>query len=170
MRSRGYTIPQIVQAGGSTLKANYQTLTGKTTAYADLRAALDGLSVTTDNPFGNPLQQPALAVLGSTLYMAWKGIPGDEGIYWNTGNGTTWTAQQHLANAGTSSGPALATLNGTLYMAWKGIAGDQRIFWASSTGSTAICAALSRACWRITSASHDTVPNRSTPTRTRDGA
>lgn len=136
LRSIGYTIPKIVQAGGATLKANYQTLTSRTTAYQDLRAALDGLAVTTDNPFGTSLQQPGLAVLGSTLYMAWKGIPGDEGLYWNTGNGTTWTAQQHIANAGTSSGPALATLNGTLYMAWKGIERDERIFWSTYNGTS----------------------------------
>jgi hypothetical protein len=52
MRSLGHTVPQIVQAGGATLQANYQRLTGKTTAYQDLRAALGGLTVTTDNPFG----------------------------------------------------------------------------------------------------------------------
>jgi hypothetical protein len=52
LRFLGYTIPQIVQAGGATLAANYKSLTGQTTAYQDLRAALTGLTVTTDNPFG----------------------------------------------------------------------------------------------------------------------
>ena len=56
MLSLGYTIPEIVQAGGSTLSANYQTLTGMTTAYQDLIAAVQGLSVTTDNPFVGSLQ------------------------------------------------------------------------------------------------------------------
>jgi hypothetical protein len=51
MRSRGYTVAQIVQAGGSTLEANYQRLTGASTGYADLTAALRGRSVTTDDPF-----------------------------------------------------------------------------------------------------------------------
>jgi hypothetical protein len=50
--SLGFTIPQIVQAAGATLSANYQTLTGKTTAFQDLLNALQGLSVTSDNPFG----------------------------------------------------------------------------------------------------------------------
>jgi hypothetical protein len=57
MRSLGYTISEIVQAGGSTLATNYQTLTGKTTAYADLMAATKAVSVTTDNPFPAPLYQ-----------------------------------------------------------------------------------------------------------------
>lgn len=51
MRSLGYSISQIVQAGGATLAANYQALAGKTTAYADLLAAMQGLTVTSDNPF-----------------------------------------------------------------------------------------------------------------------
>ena len=49
----GYTIPQIVQAAGATLADNYQTLTGKTTAYADLLAAVSSLSITSDNPWGS---------------------------------------------------------------------------------------------------------------------
>jgi len=53
MRSLGFTIPQIVQAAGATLSANYQTLTGKSTAYNDLLAAVQGLTITSDNPFGN---------------------------------------------------------------------------------------------------------------------
>ncbi len=51
MRSLGFSIPQIVQAAGATLSANYQKLTGKATAFQDLRAALQGLTVTSDNPF-----------------------------------------------------------------------------------------------------------------------
>ncbi len=57
MRSLGYTCSQIVQAGGATLSANYQTLTGKTTAYSDLVAAVKGLTITTDNPFPERLYQ-----------------------------------------------------------------------------------------------------------------
>jgi hypothetical protein len=52
MRSLGFTIREIVQAAaGTRLSANYPKLTGKTTAYQDLRGALQGLSVTADNPF-----------------------------------------------------------------------------------------------------------------------
>lgn len=48
MRSLGFTIPQITQAGGSTLAANYKTLTGKTTAYNDLIAGLAGVTITSE--------------------------------------------------------------------------------------------------------------------------
>ena len=57
MRSLGFTISEIVQAGGTTLAANYQTLTGKSTAYQDLLAAVRGLKVTSDNPFQTGLYQ-----------------------------------------------------------------------------------------------------------------
>jgi hypothetical protein len=51
MRWLGFTIPQVVRAAGATLSANYQTLTGKTTAYQDLLAAVKGLTIKSDNPF-----------------------------------------------------------------------------------------------------------------------
>jgi hypothetical protein len=51
MRSLGFTIPQITQAAGTTLSANYQTLTGKDSGYQDLLAAVQDLPVTSDNPF-----------------------------------------------------------------------------------------------------------------------
>lgn len=57
MRSLGFTISQITQAGGATLADNYKTLTGKTTAYNDLLAAVKGLSITSDNPFAERLYQ-----------------------------------------------------------------------------------------------------------------
>ena len=57
MRSLGFTISEIVQAGGTTLAANYQALTGKSTAYQDLLAAVKGLKVTSDNPFQTGLYQ-----------------------------------------------------------------------------------------------------------------
>lgn len=54
MRSRGFDVPELVRAGGATLSANYQTLTGKRTGYQDLLAALSGVTITSDNPFGTP--------------------------------------------------------------------------------------------------------------------
>ncbi len=51
MRSLGFTIAQITQVAGATLSDNYQALTGHSSAYQDLLAAVSGLSVTSDNPF-----------------------------------------------------------------------------------------------------------------------
>jgi hypothetical protein len=46
---------RIIRAGGATLAANYQNLTGKTTAYADSKAAVQNLTIKNDNPF-SPMQ------------------------------------------------------------------------------------------------------------------
>jgi hypothetical protein len=51
MLSLGHTAAQIADAGGATLSDNYKTLTGKTTAYHDLAAAVKGRTTTTDDPF-----------------------------------------------------------------------------------------------------------------------
>lgn len=51
MLSLGRTIAQIVQVPSTTLAANYQALTGKTTAYQDLVNAVQSLTITSDNPF-----------------------------------------------------------------------------------------------------------------------
>jgi len=53
MRWLGYTIPEIVQAGGTTLAANFAKVTGNTTANAfqEMLKALTGRFITSDNPF-----------------------------------------------------------------------------------------------------------------------
>jgi len=51
MLSLGFSASKITQAGGATLSANYQALTGKATAYQDLLAALAGVTISSDNPF-----------------------------------------------------------------------------------------------------------------------
>jgi hypothetical protein len=61
------------------------------------------------------------------LFMAWKGIPDDQGIYWSRGLGR----QANVPDVGTSQGLALAAqANQYIYMAWKGIEGDAGIYWS----------------------------------------
>ena len=78
---------------------------------------------------------PALATFNGRLYMAWKGTEFDEGIYWNSFNGTNWAPQQKVSGVATSSGVSLAVFNGKLYMAWKGMHADQGIYWSSFDGT-----------------------------------
>ena len=65
------------------------------------------------------------------LFMAWKGIPGDAGLYWSRNFGGGFEDQSSVANVGTSSRPSLASVNGAIYMAWKGIAGDDSLYWST---------------------------------------
>lgn len=69
------------------------------------------------------------------LLMAWKGIPGDQGIYWTRHLAGSWEGQRPLEGVGTSHGPAVATLNGQVYMAWKGVEGDSGIYVATYDGA-----------------------------------
>jgi hypothetical protein len=41
--------------------------------------------------------------MGSNLYAVWKGMLGDERIWYTSFNGTVWTAQQIVPGVGTSS-------------------------------------------------------------------
>ena len=81
---------------------------------------------------------PALANFNGLLYMAWKGIEGDDGIWWSTFDGANWAPQQNVGGVGTSVGPTLAVNEGDqplLYMAWKGIEGDDGIWWSTFDGA-----------------------------------
>lgn len=66
MLSLGYSASEITKAGGATLADNYKTLTGKNTAYTDLKAAVQAVTVTSDNPFGGDLQ--AAGVVNGQLW------------------------------------------------------------------------------------------------------
>ena len=80
---------------------------------------------------------PALALrqVQGNLYMAWKGVDGDQRIWWSQssiGTPDSWTNPQVFPGS-TSAGVALSgTPNGNLLMAWKGAEGDDRIWWSQS--------------------------------------
>ncbi len=69
------------------------------------------------------------------LIMSWKGIEGDQGIWFSSFDGNNWVGQQNVTGVGTSIGPSLAVFNGRLFMAWKGIEGDQGIWFSSFDGN-----------------------------------
>ncbi|MFC4053487.1 hypothetical protein ACFOY4_27690 [Actinomadura syzygii] len=63
--------------------------------------------------------------------VTWKGVDGDQRIWWNNYNSVTntWTGPQVVPGANTSAGTALASVGGEVYAAWKGVGGDERIWW-----------------------------------------
>ena len=54
---------------------------------------------------------PSLAVFRNCLYAAWKGADDDQGIYWSSFDGMSWTAQSQMLNRASSHGPALAVFS-----------------------------------------------------------
>lgn len=86
-------------------------------------------------PALSEVADPSAATPSTGLFMAWKGVQGDHGLYWTRRLGGGWESQRSVPNVGSSEGPALANLNGRVYMAWKGIPGDSNIYWASHDGA-----------------------------------
>ena len=60
---------------------------------------------------------PYLAVFANRLFAIWKGVPGDNRMFWSSFDGTGWSPQQPGVGGGTSNGPSLAIFNGRLFAA-----------------------------------------------------
>jgi len=93
-------------------------------------------------PYAQSSVGPSLAVFMGTLYAAWKGPTGDQGLYYAYYDGTEWSSEQEPPGPsyfpspiGSSVGPSLAEFNGKLYAMWKGTNGDHRLWYASYDGA-----------------------------------
>ncbi|WP_155631735.1 hypothetical protein [Burkholderia stagnalis] len=67
------------------------------------------------------------------LFAAWRGVEGDQRMFWSMFDGYTWSPQQEGVGGGTAVRPALAAFGGKLYAAWKGVSHDDRMFWSTIT-------------------------------------
>ena len=123
MRSRGYSIAQIVQAGGATLLANYQTLTGRSSAYQDLVAAAKKASVTSDNPFGRWLEKSSFVVCNSDGRLEVFGVGGDRAVWhkWQTApHAGPWSGWASLGGVVTSDPVSVDNSDGRLELFARG--------------------------------------------------
>ena len=123
MRSRGFSIPQITQAGGSTLQANYQVLTGKASAYADLVAAVKKIAVTSDNPFGRWLEKVVSVTCNSDGRLEVFGVGTDRAVWnkWQTAaHSGPWSGWNSLGGVVTSTPAAVDNSDGRLELFARG--------------------------------------------------
>ncbi|MEP6891848.1 MAG: hypothetical protein ABI955_14235 [Nitrospirota bacterium] len=51
---------------------------------------------------------------GNRIMFAWKGAPGDSGIYFSLFGGQEFTGQIRMSNVGTSVGPTVVDLSGSI--------------------------------------------------------
>jgi len=83
---------------------------------------------------------PSLAAFGDQLFMAWRGILGDQHLFWSTFDGTNWSDQHRLGDRTSFDGPSLAVLDRHLYMFWRGGTGideeDLRVLFSVYRGGT----------------------------------
>lgn len=71
------------------------------------------------------------------LIMVWKGVAGDQGLYWSRNLFNGWEPQRRIPDVGSSTRPALANAAGRICLAWKGVDGDNGIYWTTFDGNGA---------------------------------
>jgi hypothetical protein len=78
---------------------------------------------------------PSITASGGKMFLAWQGIPGDDGIYFTQaapgpgGNpAVEWSTQAPASGFATSGRPAIASFSGRVFLAWKGANDDHSIY------------------------------------------
>src|SRR6516225_10149260 len=71
---------------------------------------LEVMRWTDQTPVGNvgTITAPKIVSFRGRLVMAWRGIDGDQGIWFSVFDGSNWTPQQQIRGVGSLFGPALA--------------------------------------------------------------
>jgi hypothetical protein len=82
----------------------------------------------------NPVM--AADVSGNAVYMFWRGVHGDQGIYWSVLRDGAWAAQQNLPGEASSTGPAATWFHDRIYLAWKGPDADTNVYLRSFASGT----------------------------------
>lgn len=68
-------------------------------------------------------------VRGARILLAWKGVEGDQQIWFSLFQNGEFSGQATVPNVGTSVGPSVVEAGGQTFMAWKGVQGDSGIYW-----------------------------------------
>ncbi len=76
-----------------------------------------------------------IAAFGNDLVAAWRGFASDQGLYYSSFDGSSWSAPATIPGVGSSWGPSLCEFNGRLYAAWKGSGTDKQLWYTSFDGS-----------------------------------
>jgi hypothetical protein len=94
-------------------------------------------TVSTGTP--GSLDGPCLTFANNKVMAIWRGVDGDQGLYYNqlandvVGGQTVpeWSAQAPIPNVGSDSGAVIAEFGGVLRAVWKGVQGDAGIYTAA---------------------------------------
>ena len=77
-----------------------------------------------------------IAAFGNDLVAAWRGFASDQGLYYSSFDGSSWSAPATIPGVGSSWGPSLCEFNGRLYAAWRGSGTDEQLYYSSFDGSS----------------------------------
>ena len=77
-------------------------------------------------------ESPFLIESNGVIFMYWRGVKNDQGIYWSSYNGESWRPQSKIKGIGSSHGPSVTEFDERFMMVWKGINDDQGIYYSIS--------------------------------------
>lgn len=99
--------------------------------FTSYSASSDGTSVTSSAPtFPGTSGGMSATSLGDRIFLAWKGVAGDQAIWYSYFKDGEFTGQASVAGIGTATGPTVTNVDGTIYMAWRGIDNDKNLWWS----------------------------------------
>jgi hypothetical protein len=75
---------------------------------------------TSDSPFAT--------VRGDEIILAWKGIPGDDDLWFSRFSNGEYSGQMNVPNVGSAAGPAIVNFGGRLVLGWRGIPNDSNLY------------------------------------------
>lgn len=125
--------------GPAVAAANNQYLVAFQGANNQIYGSLNGRAAAPMHPQSGGMgtsDSPALCWWEGRFWMAWKGVPGDNGI-WLAGSsdGMNWSTPQSAHPVGgaiaTAAGPGLALWKEGLLLAWRGVPGDEKLWWST---------------------------------------
>jgi len=142
-----FTIGEIILAGGISFEDKFQSLTGFSGGWDFFSATVErwfpakassnsaNYAPLSDDILPHPGRGPGLAALGKTLYAAWKGVSGDDSLYYSNGPDAVG-----IIPGNSSACPSLAAFTPAgqtrpkLFAGYKGQPGDMRVFVSSFDG------------------------------------
>jgi hypothetical protein len=74
---------------------------------------------------------PVATVRGNEIVLAWKGIPGDDELWFSLFSDGQYSGQMSIPNVGSAAGPSIVNFGGKLVLGWRGIPGDSNLYVSS---------------------------------------
>lgn len=72
---------------------------------------------------------PGITIFNGTPFLVWRGIDGDDGLYYSTFGQGAWSGQRSIGGVGSRDRPSVCVdFNGIPRMIWRGVDGDDGLY------------------------------------------
>jgi hypothetical protein len=76
-----------------------------------------------------------MTIFNGAPLLVWKGVAGDQGMYYATYGGGGWSAQQFIGGAGSADRPTVCVdFDGVPRLVWRGVNGDDGLYTSALVG------------------------------------